>query len=248
MSRILTLSALAVLTVAMALGALHGDVGPAANAFVPTGTPTFSNPLNITNNYFPFVPGAMKILSGSADGEDILVVDSYLSDTRTFQWNGQNVECRCLKEIEFEDGELIEISWNYFAQADDGSVYYFGEIVDEYEDGTILHGGAWLVGGPAPGEEAATATDPALFMPANVEVGDIWKPEDVPAEDIDETDEAIRTDKKVKVPAGKFLNCLEVKEFDFDGETEKKWYAPGLGVIKAKGGGEKIKLVAMTPF
>jgi len=241
----LTLAALVAL---LLVGSFAGDPGPAARASVPTGTPVFTNPLNITNTYFPFEPGGMKVFHGKSDGEAIVVVDHYLEETRNFTWNGQTIACRCLREVEFEDGELVEISNNYFAQADDGSVYYFGETVDNYEDGEIEdHEGAWLVGGPAPGEEAVTAAAPALFMPANPEVDDTWKPEDVPALDIEEIDTVLSTTKKVKVPAGKFMNCLKVHELDYDGEEEKKYYAPGVGVIKAKAEGEKLKLVAMTP-
>ena len=57
MTRVLTVSILIALAAAMSLGALHGDVVPAAKAFVPTGTPTFSDPLVFTNRYFPFQPG-----------------------------------------------------------------------------------------------------------------------------------------------------------------------------------------------
>ncbi len=240
---------LAALVALLLLGSFAGDPGPAARASVPSGTPVFSNPLDITNTYFPFIPGGLKVFRGKSDGEDIVVIDRYLEETRDFAWNGQTITCRCLREVEFEDGELVEISNNYFAQADNGAVYYFGETVDNYEDGEIEdHEGAWLVGGPASGETAVTADEPALFMPANPEVDDQWKPENVPALDIEETDTVLSTTKKVKVPAGRFSNCLDVHERDFDGETERKWYAPGIGVIKAKGDGEKVKLIAMTPF
>lgn len=219
-----------------------------ARASVPTGTPTFSNPLTFTNRYFPFVPGAIKVFRGKSEGEKTTVVDRYLSETRSFDWNGTVVECAILTEIEFEDGELVEISMNYFAQADDGTVYYFGETVDEFDEGTILHCGSWLVGGPSGDDpvETADVDDPAVFMPGNVEVGDVWKPENIPDEDIVETDTARRLDKKVKVEAGKFRDCLEVQEVDFDGSKERKWYAPGIGVIKAKAKREKLALVATT--
>ena len=48
-------------------------------------------------------------------------------------------------EREKEDGELVEISYNYFAHCrETGDVWYFGEDVDDYEGGVIVgHGGAW---------------------------------------------------------------------------------------------------------
>ena len=58
------------------------------------------------------------------------------------------VETRVVEEYETEDGELIEISRNYFAFCTEtGSIFYFGEDVDIYEDGEIVsHDGAWLAG------------------------------------------------------------------------------------------------------
>src|SRR5437762_8182422 len=110
-----------------------------ARASVPTGTPppTFGNPLNITNRYQPFQPGGVKVYRGTKGKTRQVVVDLYRTDTRTFRLNSRNVECRILQEIAFENGQLVESSLNFFAQADDGTVYYFGEIVDIFENGVI---------------------------------------------------------------------------------------------------------------
>src|SRR5438094_8980171 len=97
-----------------------------ARASVPTGTPppTFGNPLNITNRYQPFQPGGVKVYRGTKGKTRQVVVDLYRTDTRTFRLNSRNVECRILQEIAFENGQLVESSLNFFAQADDGTVYY----------------------------------------------------------------------------------------------------------------------------
>ena len=237
----------------LALGALVAAPrapfpGP-ARASVPTGVPVFSAPLVVDNSYSPFQPGAVKVFSGRSDGAPTTVVDVYLSGTRDFAWGPGTVSCRILQETEFESGFLVEISRNYFAQADDGSVYYFGEIVDTYEDGLVVgHGGSWLVGGPSGGDppETATVADPALFMPAAPEAGDEYMPEDVP-DGPQERDRVLRADRAVKTPAGRFVNCLQVLETDVaDGSKEQKWYGPGVGVLRAKAKGEDLILVATT--
>jgi hypothetical protein len=220
-------------------------------AEVPSGPPTFGDPLSITNAYHPFVPGRVKSFESSQGSFDLEVVDTYLIDTREFTWGGGTVACRTLQESEVEDGELVEISSNYFAQADDGSVYYFGEVVDIYENGVVVgHDGSWLVGGPTlPGDppETATATDPTVYMPADPEVGDVFKPEDL-MPFVDETDEVVKVGKSVKVPAGKFTDCIQILESSQLSEgTETKWYAPEVGVIKVKEKGEILVLVEITP-
>src|SRR5882672_3627797 len=96
-----------------------------ARAEVPSSPPTFSNPLNINNAFFPFQPGGLKLYVGSDHGTKVKAIDHYLTATRTFSLNGKNVACHILVEEVYESGELVERSFNYFAQADDATVYYF---------------------------------------------------------------------------------------------------------------------------
>ena len=149
-------------------------------------------------------------------------------------------------------GTLKEISYNYFAQADDGSVHAFGELVDAYADGVIVsHDGSWLVGGPyGPDDpaDAIVAPAPTVFMPAAPAVGDHWKPDDLyPL--LDETATVVAMGMRVRVPAGVFANALEVEEtseVDED-KPETKWYAPDVGLVKTVGRGNALELVSRTP-
>jgi len=221
-------------------------------AVVPSGTPAFTNSLNITNTFFPFQVGGTKVYSGKEEGKRTMAVDVYLPGTRLFAFNGKTVECRVLREINFEKGELVESTDNYFAQADDGTVYYFGEVVDTYEGGEIVdHLGTWLVGGRTldsdpPADQVGNETDPNVFMPASPELGDKFKPEDLfPI--VDETGEVIATDKRVTTPAGRYEGVLLVRETSqLTPATERKWYAPGVGVVKAQGKREVLVLSAST--
>jgi hypothetical protein len=214
-----------------------------ARAEVPTGPPAFTNPTDIDNTYFPVVPLRLKVHE-LGDGDEV-VIEVHRTGTRTFTLaGGTNVDCRILEEWEYEDGELIEISINYFAQADDGTVYYFGEVVDIYEDGSVVSNeGSWLVGGPSGGDpaETATASQPAVFMPADPEVGDVWKPEDLPDADIEEFVKAKQFVKAVEVDAGVYEDVLRVREKT--PAVEFKWYAPGVGFLKGK---ERSDILQMT--
>lgn len=221
-----------------------------ARADVPTGPPTFSNPLQINNAFQPFQPGGIKVFTGSDHGTKTEVHDLYLTSTRRFRWNGTNVRCRILREVAYEDDELVESSDNYFAQADDGTVYYFGEVVDNYENGVIVnHDGSWLVGGPTLASdppEAGNASDPTVFMPANPELGDVFKPEDLfPI--VDETAEVVAVDVSVSTPAGRFVDAIVVEESSrLAPGTELKWYAPGVGVVMVRTQGETLRLESST--
>lgn len=213
-------------------------------------TPLFSSPLTITNPYQPFSVGAVKVYNGRKDGKADVVVDLFLAATRAFQVNGAPVTCHVLQETEFLGGQLIEISRNYLAQADDGTLYYFGEIVDGYQKGVVnSHEGSWLVGGATQASDppdTANAPAPTVFMPASPARGDVFKQEDL-APIVDETDTIKATGLTVHVPAGRFPNCLQVLETTTLGDKpETKWYARGVGPIKSKTPGEKSMLVAST--
>jgi hypothetical protein len=124
----------------------------------------------------------------------------------------------------FEDGRLVERTFDYFAQADDGTVHYFGERVDNIRRGRVVsHDGSWLYG---------RDTDVlGVAMPANPALGAQWRFEDVPGV----TTESNRVEEVgMRAKAGGRLHrgVIRVQEFiQPEGEVEYKLYAPGVGLI-----------------
>jgi hypothetical protein len=98
------------------------------------------------NTYFILEPGYELVLEnqGGQEEEQLQLVITVLNETKFV--NG--TETRVVEERETENGELVEVSRNYFAVCKPSNdIYYFGEDVDDYEDGEIVgHGGAWLAG------------------------------------------------------------------------------------------------------
>ena len=144
---------------------------------------------------------------------------------KTFQIGGQTVEALTVEDREFTaGGKLTEATLDYFAQDDNGNVYYIGEDVNEYKNGKVSgHSGAWLFG--------RDTQSPGLLMPAHPKVGDKFKSENVPPISR-EADEVVSVSETVTVPAGTFQNCVEIKEIAGDGDTENKLYAPNTGCIE----------------
>jgi hypothetical protein len=142
------------------------------------------------------------------------------------------VTTRVLEERHFEDGELVELSRNFFAATREGTVCYLGEEVDIYEDGEIVsHAGAWRA--DAPGNA------PGIFMPADPRVGMKYAMENAPgiAED---AAEIVRKDFRVRVPAGVFKRTLGIRETNpLDGDVGFKVFARGVGLVVD----ETLKLV-----
>jgi hypothetical protein len=123
----------------------------ATAASQPTGAPgdapTFSDPTNIDNPYAPLTTYERCVMEGQSDGEDERVVRTLLDRTRTFEHRGESVEVAVIEDRAYIGGELVERTLDYFAQADDGTVHYFGESVDNYENGRIAnHDGSFVYG------------------------------------------------------------------------------------------------------
>ncbi len=169
-----------------------------------------------SNPFFPLTPGLKIHLS---DGSET-VVFSVLDEIRVVD----GVETRVVEERETEDGELVEISRNYFAtDRTTGDVYYFGEDVDIYEDGKVVrHDGAWLSG--------VNGVKFGLIMPGKPSVGDKFYLEDAPG--AVERVEIAAIDAKLDTPLRSFSDLVHCREHDvLDGGLSLKWYARGVGMI-----------------
>jgi hypothetical protein len=184
-------------------------------------TPRFSNPKEITNPCLPLASLKQDILENQSER----VERTAKPDVRkTFKIGGQTVEALAVEDREYAGGKLAEVTLDYFAQDDDGTVYYLGEDVDEYRNGRVTgHSGAWLLG--------RDTQKPGVLMPAHPKVGDRFRSEDVP-KITREADEVVSVSETVTVPAGTWTNCVKIREKASDGATEYKFYAPGIGCVK----------------
>lgn len=171
------------------------------------------------NPWFSLEPGYTLRLEGGGTELVITVLDE------TVVVDG--VETRVVEERESEDGQLVEVSRNFFAiSARTNSVFYFGEEVDIYEDGRVVrHEGAWRSG-----------VDGAVFglmMPGLPLLGARHFQEIAPRVAMDRAQIVSVTDS-LDTPAGSFRNVLTVEETTplEPGVREHKRYAPGVGLIQ----------------
>ena len=99
--------------------------------------------LKITNPYFPLAKGSVSVLKGVEDGTELRLRITVLDETEVVA----GVKTRVVEERAWEDGELHEVARNFFVQAPDGTVCYYGEDVNFYENGQVVsHEGAWRAG------------------------------------------------------------------------------------------------------
>ena len=185
----------------------------------------FTNPTAITNLYLPLASLNVDTLEGIEGEDTILVVRLIRTDTsRTFTVGGKSVATLAMEDREYVNGELEEVTLDYFGQADDSTVHYFGEDVDEYDEGQVVgHSGAWLYG--------VQTTVLGVIMPGHPTFGQTFYLESVPGITI-ERDSVVSLSDTVTVPAGTFTGCLMIAENIGGGVIEYKYYAPNVGVVK----------------
>jgi hypothetical protein len=192
-----------------------------------------------SNPYFPLWPGYGLLLEGEEEDEgEIIEVEALVtvtSDTELVD----GVLTRVVEERESEDGELVEVSRNFMAHCrETGDVWYFGEDVDDYEDGEIVsHEGVWRAG--------VDGARPGLIMPGTPILGARFHQEIAPgvAEDRGEVTGLGGT---ATVEAGTFENVLSIVDTNplsqGGGSGDLKRYAHGVGIISD----EDLELTEIT--
>jgi hypothetical protein len=200
--------------------------------------PTFSDPTNITNPLFPVSSQDSVLMLGHVDGKPFRTEVTLLPETQIIEWEGQRVETLVSQYNAFLDGRIQEVAYDYYAQADDGSVWYFGEDVFDFIDGAIVvTEGTWRAGmdGPA-----------AMIMPGDPQVGDVYRTENAPGFVFEEV--TVRAvDQTLKGPTGPIQGGLLAEELHSDGKTEQKVFAPGYGEFYTSGGGDVEALALAVP-
>lgn len=175
------------------------------------------------NPYFILVPGHRLDFEGQDKGAVVHLTITVLEDTLAVD----GVQTRVVEERETEDGQLVEVSRNYFAVCTEtDTVFYFGEDVDNYENGVVdNHDGSWRAG-----VDGARA---GVIMPGLNLVGARYFQEIAPDVALDRA-ETVSVTETLSTPAGSFENVLKTKETTplEKGVKEFKFYAPGVGLIR----------------
>jgi len=191
----------------------------------------------VTNLYFPLEPGKTYLYRGESEGaptRDVMIVTN---ETKAIL----GVTTTVVHHLSYEDGVLIEETFDWFAQDEEGNVWYFGEDTKELdEDGNVISTeGSW--------EAGVDGAEPGIIMLADPKKGDKYQQENAPdvAEDMAQV---LGFEDSLCVRAGCFEHVLVTKEWSplERGVVENKYYAPGVGFIfgvMVRGGEEQTELV-----
>lgn len=200
--------------------------------------PEFSHPLDITNPLFPVGDLQSVIQVGTVEGKPFRSETTRLPRTGVVDWYGTKVPVVLSQYVAYLDGKIEEVALDRYAQADDGSVWYFGEdVIDYRQGGAYFTEGTWLAGRDGP---------PAMIMPAHPELGDVFRVENVLGVVFEELT-VVEVDKTVKGPRGPVTGAIVVDELGVDGGHSRKTLAPGYGEFLTKNKTELEAMAVATP-
>jgi hypothetical protein len=185
--------------------------------------PSFSNPTKVTNPLFPI--GKLNAVIG---GEPLKIETTLLPQTKTVDWDGQRIEALQSQFCAYLKGRITKVAVDLYAQADDGSVWYFGEDVVDYANGVAATTeGTWRVGRDGPA---------AMIMPGHPKVGDVYRTENIPGVAFEQVT-VERVGVTVTGPGGPIPGAMVGQELHQDeAALEPKTFAPGHGEWFSGGG------------
>ncbi len=204
---------------------------------IDLATPKFSHPTPITNPLHPTSRVEQVIFGGHVDNKPFRTEVTLLPETKPTPYRGATIDTALTQYVAYLDGRIQEVALDRYAQADDGSVWYFGEDVFNYEDGKVADTkGTWVAGDTTPA---------AMIMPAQPRVGSVYRPENAPGIAFEEV-RVDKVDQQIDGPSGKISGAIEVNELHMDGTREGKVFAPGYGEFSTGSPGGDLEAASLA--
>jgi hypothetical protein len=231
-------------TILIAMGGWPSGAATAATCPIPL--PQGSEPVTldpadfvfeIDNPYWPMAPGS-RWFYREVDIEGNIQRVTVTVTTRTREILG--IDATVVHDKVKEHGQLVEDTFDWYAQDTCGNVWYMGENTKEYEDGEVVTtAGSW--------EAGVNGAQAGVVVPADPQVGLAYRQEYYAGE-AEDAAEILSLDEKAQVPYGYFPHVLLTKDFTplHPKVLEYKLYAKGVGpvlVLGVSGGSDREELL-----
>lgn len=223
-------------------GPSPGETTAASQALPQGDDPIEVDPAEFTadidHRYWPMEPGTRWTYAEIDEkGTAVKVVVTATTETKEIA-NG--VTARVVRDSVTEDGQLIEDTFDWYAQDAAGNVWYLGEDTAEFSDGEV----ETTAGSFEAGVDGAL---PGVILPADPRDGMRYRQEYYKGE-AEDNGEVLSIDEQAEVPFGHFDNALLTKDtITLEPDVlEYKLYAPDIGpvlVLGVSGGAGREELV-----
>ena len=192
-------------------------------------TPSAAEPINpgnfpggSRNRLFPLIPGTAFYYTGEDDGVPTTGLMTVTSSTKVII----GVPTIVVHDQAWNAGDLVEDTFDWYAEDRRGNVWYFGEDVTQLDHGQIIgHAGSW--------EAGVAGAIPGIIMPAVPQKGRTYVQELAPGVAEDQM-KVVSLDATVRVPFGTLTGCLKTEEFTplHPDLLDNKFHCPGVGLVR----------------
>ena len=188
---------------------------------------TFDNSTQIDNKYFPMTPGAEYVYEGFTQEGNNKIPHSINFTVTDLTKEVAGIQTVVAYILDYSDGELVEAEIAFYAQDNDGNVWFMGEYPEVYEYGEVIEAPAWIPGLKGAKAGIVMKADPQLDMPSYAQG---WGP----AVNWNDRGRVVGLGEQVCVPTGCYEDVLVTEEFSqqIPDAAQVKYYAPGIGNVK----------------
>jgi hypothetical protein len=197
---------------------------------------------SVTNTYFPLLPGTTwQYKEQTASGGETITVE-VLNEKRMVS----GVSATVVRDRVFKNGQLIEDTFDWYAQDSEGNVWYVGEATKEYKNGVVVSTeGSW--------EWGVDGALPGIQMWANpaAKIGAEYRQEYYKGQ-AEDWGKVISVGQTITVPFGSANNCITIEEWaglEPNSAHETKSYCPQVGLVSEGTVGQngRVELLSKTP-
>ena len=229
-----------------ATGSTSATTGATGTTGVPAVLPQGSEPASldpstfvalVDNPYWPLTPGSEWVYrETSGDGEVLRVVVTVTSETKQIL----GIDATVVHDTVSLGNEVVEDTFDWYAQDADGNVWYLGEDTKEFKNGKVVSTeGSW--------EAGVNWAQAGIILPAAPTPGLTYREEYLEGE-AEDAATVLGVDEQVEVPFGIFDGVLLTKNFTplTPELVEHKFYAVGVGQVAAitvSGGTDREELI-----
>jgi len=239
MSKKLLCLFLAVVAAAMAAGGIHIRSARASNVRYAPALDPGNFVAVIDNPYLPFPVGRTFVYTGIKDGQTQIDTVTVTADTKVIL----GITATVVSDVATHDGTLLERTFDWYAQDNQGNVWYLGEDTTAFlPKGKTDTSGSW--------EAGVNGAQPGIVMEAHPQIPDAYRQEYL-AGQAEDTAWVVQVGGTITVPYGKLRNTLTTLEATRlePGLYDRKVYAPGIGLVLEEaltGPAESAQLVSVS--
>jgi len=219
-----------------ACAADYGDPLPQGSEAVDLDAGDFG--AEIDNAWWPMRPGSRWVYR-ETDAEGAVQRIVVTVTDRTTRILG--IDARVVHDVATEDGRVVENTWDWYAQDEDGNVWYLGEDTAEFEDGKVdTREGSF--------EAGVNGGLPGIIMPAEPEAGMEYRQEYYKGQ-AEDNGAVLASGQQADTAAGHYDDALlsaDTSTIEPD-VLEYKLYAPDVGLVltlDVSGGAGREELVS----